>query len=122
MPLTHMIAEVAICILMAFIAIKLGLRMFLFTLISLAGFYMMLTLCINFTEPMARILAPWIHITILRPIVVVLICGTVLYVALRLTRFVEVILRNLSGAGNIALGGALAVTLTIIVFELFLKG
>ena len=122
MSLPFLLTQIVACLLMGYAGTKLGLRMFGFALISLTSFYLMLMLCLNFTQPLAHILAPWVHLSILKPAIVVSICGCVLYFALRLTRYVEVILRNLSPSGNIALGGAFAVTLTLIIFQLFLQG
>ena len=117
-----LLAQGIACIIMAFIAVKLGLRMFLFSLISLACLFLMVTLCLNFTSPFARIVSPWIDEVVSKPAIVIVICSTILYIGLKITKSVEGILINLSDAGNRALGGALAATLTIIVCQLLLRG
>ena len=119
-----MVMELAVtvlfCLLLCFFGVKLGLRFFLFFLISMGCLFLMVLFPVKFTYPLAEILEPWIATPVAVPAIVVILCGILLSAGLQVSRRVEVVLGELSEECNRVLGAALGLAIALLLAHFLL--
>lgn len=120
MNIIYIVVATLIAILLPFIGIKLGMKLFLFGLISLGSLVLIVLLSLTFMDVLALIISPWISPIVGKPVIVIVIAGTIIALALKMSKSIEEVLSDMSEAGNTAMGGALGLTIAILVIRLFL--
>lgn len=120
MTVASIVAATLIAILLPYVGVRLGLRMLLFALISLGSLVLITMLSLTFMDALAYMVSPWISPVVAKPTIVLIIAGTIIALALKFSLSVEKVVSDLSEAGNKSLGGALALTIAILVIKIFL--
>jgi hypothetical protein len=91
-------------LIMPFLGFKLGLRMFVFSLMSLASIFLLILFSVVFLDPLTSMVSAWLNPVVAIPFIIVGLATIIITIALKISFSVEAATENLSDPGNKAIG------------------
>lgn len=91
-------------LIMPFLGFKLGLRMFVFSLISLVSIFLLILFSVTFLSPLTMMVSAWLNPIVAMPLIIIGLATIIITIALKISFTIETATESLSDPGNKAIG------------------